>query len=238
MAAGIVYLIGAGPGDPKLITVRGLECLRRADAVVYDRLVAPELLQEARPGAELIYAGKAAANHAMAQDEINRLLAARAKEGKAVARLKGGDPFVFGRGGEEAGFLAGQGIRFEVIPGVSSAVAVPAYAGIPVTHRGVASSFAVVTGHAGTAGQVQADTLVLLMGLGNLGAIVQSLLDAGRPPGTPAAVISQGTGPGQHTVTGTLQNIAERAGGLRSPALIVVGEVVKLRETLAWFNEQ
>lgn len=240
-ATGTVYLIGAGPGDPKLITVRGLECLRSADVVVYDRLGTSELIQEARPGAELVDAGKTAGNHPMPQAEINRLLVERAEAGKVVARLKGGDPFVFGRGGEEAEVLAERGIRFEVVPGVSSAIAAPAYAGIPVTHRGVASSFTVVAGHGAgpvTDWTAPDGTVVFLMGLGNLGPITRRLLEQGRPPETPVAVISSASCPDQKTVTGTLASIEAlvAAADVTSPAVIVVGEVVKLRDKLAWFS--
>jgi uroporphyrinogen III methyltransferase/synthase len=244
----MVYLIGAGPGNPKLITVRGLECLRKAEVVVYDRLGTSQLLREVRPGAELIYVGKASGNHAMRQEEINLLLARKAEEGKVVARLKGGDPFVFGRGGEEAEVLAGRGIPFEVVPGISSSISAPAYAGIPVTHRSCASSFAVVTGHEDpTKEQSSIDwakiatgtgTVVFLMGLSNLGGIVRRLTGHGRPPGTPIALIQWGSLMEQRTVTGTLATIEEvvREAGLESPVVIVVGEVVSLREKLRWFE--
>jgi uroporphyrinogen III methyltransferase/synthase len=237
-----VYLVGAGPGDPGLITVRGVECLRRADVVVYDRLVAPSLLDYAPNEAERIYVGKASSDHTLPQAEINALLIEKALAGQVVVRLKGGDPFVFGRGGEEALALAEAGVPFEVVPGISSAIAVPAYAGIPVTHRGVAASFAVVTGHA--AGdrpttddrRPMADTLVYLMGVENLGNIVAVLMDAGRAPETPAAAIQWGTTVRQQTVVGELRDIVERSRALEPPAVLIVGPAVALREKLNWFE--
>lgn len=246
----IVYLVGAGPGDPQLITVKGLECLRKADVVVYDRLVGETLLDEARPEAEKIYVGKAASKHTLKQEEINRLLVAKAKEGKVVVRLKGGDPFVLGRGGEEAEALAENGISFEVVPGVTAAVAVPAYAGIPVTHRTLASSFAVITGHEDPGksksrldwGKLAngADTLVFLMGSERLGEIVAQLTANGRAPSTPVALIRQGTTPQQQTITGTLADIIEKASdsNFAPPAIILVGKVVELRDKLRWFDSR
>lgn len=241
---GKVYLVGAGPGDPGLITVRGAACLRRADTVVYDRLVAPELLAYAPEHAERIYVGKASSDHTLPQAEINRLLVERARAGRCVVRLKGGDPFVFGRGGEEALALVEAGIAFEVVPGVSSSIAAPAYAGIPLTHRGVAASFAVHTGHRAAGadpagpdgGQAAADTLVYLMGVENLEAIAAELLAAGRAADTPAALIHRGTTPRQRTVIGRLDNIVELARGVPPPALLVVGQVVALRDRLNWFE--
>lgn len=251
---GRVFLVGAGPGDADLITVKGLRCLRAADVVVYDRLIEPALLAEARADAERIYVGKGPRCHAMKQDAINALLITKARHGKTVVRLKGGDPFVFGRGGEEALALAGAGVPFEVVPGVSSAVAVPAYAGIPVTHRGYAPQVTIVTGHEAAreqgAGQHSADpvnwealaaaggTLVILMGVRALPCITRRLLDGGLDRETPAAVIQQGTTQQQRVVTGTLATIARRAAdaGLESPAITVVGAVAGLRESLAWFE--
>jgi uroporphyrin-III C-methyltransferase len=238
--SGIVYLVGAGPGDPRLITVLGLERLRRADVVVYDRLVSPELLDEAPPGAERIFVGKAPGDHACRQEEINALLVRHARAGRIVARLKGGDPFVFGRGAEEALACAEAGVPWEVVPGVSSAVGVPARAGIPVTQRGVSGSFAVVTGHCAEgdrqdwAALARLDTLVILMGLSRLPEIAAQLLFHGRGADTPVAVIASGTLPEEWTVVGTLGSIAADAdrAGLRSPATIVVGKVVRLRERL------
>jgi uroporphyrinogen III methyltransferase / synthase len=226
---GTVYLVGAGPGDPKLITVRGMELLRQADVVVYDRLAHPSLLDHARPDAERIYVGKASAQHAMKQPDINALLVEKAQQGKIVVRLKGGDPFVFGRGGEEAEVCHENGIPFEIVPGITSAIAAPAYAGIPVTHRDAASSFAVVTGHerddaseAGTRkpGEAEqrrdwaklahaADTLVFLMGVEALPEITARLTEHGRSPETPVALVQWGTWTRQRVVTGTLATIAD-----------------------------
>jgi len=244
MNPGKVYLVGAGPGDPGLMTVRGLQLLRAAEAVVYDQLVNPVLLEEVPVDAERIFVGKQAGKHCIAQGEINEVLIGYAWRGIDVVRLKGGDPFVFGRGGEEAEALVDAGIPFEIVPGVSSAVAVPAYAGIPLTHRKYASSFAVVTGHEAVKSKstvdwaklaTAVDTLVILMGLHNLPAIVAQLLAHGRSVNTPVAVIRQGTTERQAAVTGTLTDIVERARSIKSPALIVVGEVVRLKSTLDWF---
>jgi len=241
---GIVYLVGAGPGDPKLITVRGAECLARADVVVYDRLTNCHQLEYAPACAERIYAGKSPGRQSIPQTAINRLLVERAYEGRTVVRLKGGDPFVLGRGGEEAEALAAAGVPFEIVPGVTSAVAVPAYAGIPLTHRDYASSFAVVTGHARKEAAPSmppipdADTLVVLMGVKNLAAIVERMLIQGRSPATPSAFIQWGTTPMQRTVVGTLDTIVERATGIGPPAVLVVGEVVALRERLRWFEDR
>ena len=243
-ANGLVYIVGAGPGDPELITVKGLACLRRADVVLYDRLVATELLAEARPGAELIDVGKAPAKHRRSQAEINALLVEKARAGLTVVRLKGGDPFVFGRGGEECQALAEAGLPYEVVPGVSSAVAVPAYAGIPVTHRDFAASFTVVTGHSADpeaggvdwSGLPATGTLVCLMGVGHLPEITQRLTALGRPVTTPAAVIGWGTTGRQSVIIGTLADLAERAAGVEPPATIVIGEVVGLASQLDWFS--
>ncbi len=250
MKAGKVYLVGAGPGDPGLISRKGLECLSRADVVVYDHLLDAQLLDAAPAQAEKIYVGKTGAQHAKEQDEINRLLVEKGKEGKTVVRLKGGDPFVLGRGGEEAEALKDEGIPFEVVPGITSAVAVPAYAGIPVTHRQLASSFAVVTGHEDPTKPdssinwaklaTAVDTLIFLMGMQNLPVIAARLIEHGRPPETPVAVIKDGTRPAQRTVSGTLQDIAAKVkkSHLGPPAVVVVGEVVKLRERLRWFDNR
>lgn len=249
-SSGKVYLVGAGPGDPGLITVRGMECLRLADVVVYDALVNPALLRDARPEAELIYVGKSAGRHTMTQEAINALLVAKAQAGHVVTRLKGGDPFVFGRGGEEAEALQQAGIGFEIVPGVSSAIAAPAYAGIPVTHRSVAPAFMVITGHEDpTKPAAQVDwqqvaqfggTRVILMGVERLGTITAELRKHGCPADTPVAVIRWGTTPQQQTVTGTLETIAELAAqaGCKPPAVTVIGEVVRLRETLSWFERR
>jgi len=243
---GMVSLVGAGPGDPGLITVKGLECLRTADVVVYDALANPRLLREARADAELISVGKRGGCHSMRQEEINALLVAKAKEGKRVCRLKGGDPFVFGRGGEEALDLAEAGIPFEIVPGVTSGIAGPAYAGIPVTHRDWASSLSLITGHEDPAKEHSAiawdrlaasgGTLVFYMGVQRLAETVASLGANGLAPETPAALIQWGTMPAQKTVAGTLADIVERSAGIEPPAVLVVGEVVRLREQLAWFE--
>jgi uroporphyrin-III C-methyltransferase len=237
---GHVALVGAGPGDPTLITVRGLARLRRAEVVVYDRLVDARLLAQA-PRARRVFAGKARGRHAMPQADINALLVAEARRGRRVVRLKGGDPLVFGRGAEEAEALARAGIPFEIVPGVSAAVAVPAAAGIPVTHRGVAASFAVVTGHE-ACGEARVDwarlatavdTLVILMGVDALPRIAAALVAHGRPAATPVAVVHAGTTAEQRTVVDRLDRIAGAAAGLASPAVIVVGDVVGLRARLA-----
>ncbi len=247
MKPGRVSLVGAGPGDPGLLTVRALERLREAEVVVYDRLLNPELLDEAPAEALRIFAGKRVGSHCLPQAAINALLVHHASAGRFVVRLKGGDPFVFGRGGEEALALAKAGIPFEVVPGVSSAIAVPAYAGIPVTHRGVASSFAVLTGHEDPAKDGDAtdwrklatavDTLVILMAIGSFPRIVGALLAHGRPPETPVALIRWGTTEAQEVRVGTLADIVGRARGLEPPVVAVVGDVVSLREQLAWSAE-
>jgi len=241
--AGTVYLVGAGPGDPRLITVHGLALLRQADVVAYDRLVHPDLVDEAPPAAERFYVGKAPARHVCSQEEINALLVTKARQGCIVVRLKGGDPFVFGRGGEEALVLAEAGVSFEVVPGITSAVSVPACAGIPVTHRGIASAFTVVTGHrcdpdaeADWAALARAGTLLILMGLGRLSEIARHLIDHGCAPETPVAVVRCGSTAEQQVVEGTLACIGERVADLRPPATIVVGEVVRLRHALRWFE--
>lgn len=246
MSVGTVYLIGAGPGDPGLLTVRGLELLRAAEVVIYDRLVNPRLLDEAPATARRICAGKFPGIHSLPQEQINALLIAQARRCRRVVRLKGGDPFVFGRGGEEAVALVEAGIPFEVVPGVSSAVAVPAYAGIPLTYRGLSSSFAVITGHEDTSKGEPAvdwermaaavDTLVVLMAVTTLPRIVAKLLTHGRSPDTPVALIRWGTTEGQQTITGTLADILEKITALQPPAVAVIGEVVNLRAQLRWFD--
>jgi uroporphyrinogen III methyltransferase/synthase len=244
---GKVYIIGAGPGDPGLITLRGVECIREAGVIIYDHLVNPEILRHARPDARRIYAGKRGGEHTLVQDEINRRLVEEAGNGAVVARVKGGDPFIFGRGGEEAEVLREAGIPFEVVPGVSSAVAVPAYAGIPLTHRSHAASVAFVTGHENpNKGRSDIDwpklagigTLVFLMGVKNLSAIAENLTRCGKDPATPAALIRWGTTPDQQTLIATLGDIARKAkeGHFSPPAVFVVGGVVGLRETLNWFE--
>ena len=245
---GMVYLVGAGPGDHRLITLRGLDCVSSADVIVYDRLVNPALLSYARTDAELIYVGKSPERHTMRQDEINATLVQEAAKGKSVTRLKGGDPFVFGRGGEEAEFLRDNGIDFEIVPGISSSIAAPAYAGIPVTHRNVASSFSVITGHEAETREesrvddhrFNCDTLIFLMGMGNLSSIASNLVAHGRDPLEPVALIQWGTTPDQRCLVGNLSNIVEKAAqeNFASPAIIVVGKVVSLREKLAWFGNK
>ncbi len=246
---GKVYLIGAGPGDPGLITERGLKVISEADVIVYDYLANPRLLSYARPEAEKIYVGKKGGCHTLSQEEINQLLVKKAQEGKVVARLKGGDPFLFGRGGEEAEVLVERGIPFEVVPGVTSAIAAPAYAGIPVTHREHTSTFTMVTGHEDPTKKASAidwealsriGTVAFLMGMKNLPHICENLLQAGKAPETPVAVIQWGTTPRQRVVTGSLRDIVEkvRKTGLGPPAIILVGEVVKLREKLKWFESR
>ncbi|MDX1413588.1 MAG: uroporphyrinogen-III C-methyltransferase [Candidatus Promineifilaceae bacterium] len=242
---GLVYLVGAGPGDPDLITVKGMKCLQQADVVIYDRLANPELLDYAPPTAVHYYVGKAPQKQRFSQQQINALLLDQARQGKVVVRLKGGDPFVFGRGGEECQVLARAGIPFQVVPGITSATSVAAYAGIPVTHRHIAQSFTVITGHtAGAADQTADDwrqlprdgTLVILMGVGNLPQITERLLTEGYSPQTPAATIYRGTTVEQKVVIGVLENIAWKARELKPPAITIIGEVVKLRQEIDWFN--
>ncbi len=243
-----VYLVGAGPGDARLFTEKGLDCVRHADVIVYDNLISGSILNEARLDAELIYAGKRSGCHHMKQEEISALLVEKALEGKSVVRLKGGDPFIFGRGGEEALKLSKMEIPFEIVPGVSSSYSVPAYAGIPVTHRGLASSFHVITGHEdGNKTSSALDyqtlaneegTLVFLMGLKNLDKIAANLIANGKDPKTPAAVLERGTTAAQKSVKADLEHIAEAAekAGLKTPAISVVGPVVELKDTLSWFG--
>jgi uroporphyrin-III C-methyltransferase len=246
--SGKVYLVGAGPGDPDLLTLKGKKCLERADVVFYDRLVGEELLAYTAESAELICVGKRPGKHCPDQKTIEALLIERARQGKQVVRLKGGDPFVFGRGGEEAGALRRAGIPYEIVPGVSSAVAVPAYAGIPLTHRACASSVAIVTGHNASSNHDQikwselarsVDTLVILMGLHNLKDIMSRLLAGGCEPQRPVALIQSGTQPSQKSVVGTVATIADLAERERfqSPTVVVVGEVVKLGRELQWFSK-
>ena len=243
-----IYLVGAGPGDPGLITVKGRDCIQTADVIIYDYLASAALLKHAPPGAEMIYVGKKGGSHTLSQDGINALLVEKAEAGLTVCRLKGGDPFIFGRGGEEAEVLAAQGIPFEVVPGVTSAVAAAAYAGIPLTHRKMAATLAFVTGHEDPHKEESSieweslargiGTLVFFMGVKNLPDITQKLIANGKSPDTPVALIRWGTTPGQKTVTGTLNNINERVkkAGLKAPAIIVIGQVVDLRKTLKWFE--
>jgi len=247
---GKVYLVGAGPGDPKLITLKGYESIKKADVIVYDRLAHPSLLNHAREDAEKIYVGKLPDRHTLQQEEINLLLVHKALEGKIVTRLKGGDPSIFGRVGEEAQELAKNKVPFEIVPGITSAIAVPAYAGIPVTHRDFTSSFAIVTGHEDPTKNesninwdkisTATGTIVFLMGIANIKLIKDKLIENGRSKDTPAAVIRMGTRIEQQTVVGTLENIDQKVkeSGITSPALIIIGEVVKLREELMWFENK
>ena len=245
--SGKAYLVGAGPGRADLITVRGLNLLRRAEVVVYDRLIAPELLDEVRDDAELVFVGKKAGRHTMPQNDINAVLVERVQAGKQVVRLKGGDPFVFGRGGEEALALAEAGLPFEIVPGISSSVSAPAFAGVPVTHRGVARSFAVITGHHAS-GMPKLDTdwrvfgniptLVILMGVKRIRRITRELMAAGRSADTPAMAIQSGTTAQQISVTATLETLPQAIteAGITTPAVIVIGEVVRLADKLSWFH--
>jgi uroporphyrinogen III methyltransferase/synthase len=247
---GTVYLVGAGPGDIGLLTIKGLKCLKKADVVVYDFHLNAQVLNYISHDAEFIYAGKRGGRHTMTQDEINAVLIEKAKEGKNTCRLKGGDPFVFGRGGEEAEALAKEGIEFEIVPGVSSAIAAPAYAGIPLTHRLYSSSFAVIPGYEDPSKKESAidwprlatgvGTLVFLMAVKNVDQIAQKLIDNGRSPETPVAVIRWGTRPDQTTVIGTLSTIGDllKERDIKPPAVMVVGEVVKLRESLNWYEKK
>jgi uroporphyrin-III C-methyltransferase len=242
---GKAYLVGAGPGAAELITVRGLRLIQRADVIIYDRLAAPELLNEARPDAELIYVGKEPGHHAVKQAQINALLVAHVAAGRQVVRLKGGDPFIFGRGGEEALALRAAGLAFEIVPGISSAIAAPAFAGIPVTQRGVATSFTVVTGHSCDASSgtdwtalARMPTLVVLMGVANMAQIAALLIAAGRSAATPVAAVQWGTTAEQQVVRASLATIAFtlRVAKISSPAVIVIGEVATLHDELAWFQ--
>lgn len=250
MSKGKVYLIGAGPGDVKLITVKGLECIQKADVIVYDRLANPRLLSYRKPEAKLIYVGKSPDRHTLTQDEINRVLVEEGLKGNIVARLKGGDPYVFGRGGEEGEELRKAGVAFEEVPGITSAISVPAYAGIPITHRDFTSTFTVITGHEEPGKETSninwprlaqdPGTLVFLMGVGNLPQIVEKLVANGKDAQTPIALIRWGTRPEQQVVTGNLANIVDivNKAGLKSPAIIIIGQVVTLRDTLRWFEDQ
>jgi uroporphyrin-III C-methyltransferase len=245
---GKVYIVGAGPGDPDLITVKAMKCLEQAEVILYDRLVNPVLLNYANADTEIIYCGKEPGNHCVSQDSIHQLLVEKALAGKWVVRLKGGDPFIFGRGGEEAEVLVRNSIDFEVVPGITSGIAAPAYAGIPVTHRDLSRSFAVVTGHclSGKPNNIRwdhlahgVDTLAIYMGVKHLPFICHQLQTCGKDSSTPIAVIEQGTTGNQRTVVGTLETIVDVAkeNRIANPAMIVIGEVVKLSEKLSWFPE-
>lgn len=241
---GKVYLVGAGPGDPELITVKGARVLKDADTIVYDRLANPELLSMTSDQSEHIYVGKRPDKPSVSQSQINHILVTKAREGKTVARLKGGDPFVFGRGGEECEVLRSKKIPYEVVPGISSSLAAPAYAGIPVTHRKVARSFTVVTGHTVKNAEtftnweylVHADTLVVLMGIRSLSKITETLIRHGKDPQTPVGIIENASYLSQKTTLGTLATIAEKAKDVSSPGTIVIGELAAKSHELAWFQ--
>ncbi len=247
---GIVYLVGAGPGDIGLLTIKGLKCLHRAEVVIYDFHLNAQILNYINHDAEFIYAGKRGGHHTMTQDEINAAIVAKAKEGKIVCRLKGGDPFVFGRGGEEAQILSKEGIEFEVVPGVSSSVAAPAYAGIPLTHRHYSSSFAVIPGYEDITKEESAiewsklatgvGTLVFLMAIKNIDVLTKKLVEKGRSPDTPVAVIRWGTRPDQKTIVSTLKEIAGivKEKDIKPPAVMVVGDVVNLKKELSWYDRK
>ncbi len=244
---GKVYIVGAGPGDPDLITVKGLRAIQQADIILYDRLVNKELLKHARPDAELIFVGKLPNYHGVIQERIHTLLVQLGRH-KVVTRLKGGDPFVFGRGAEEAEVLADADIPYEIVPGITAGIAAPAYAGIPVTHRDYSSSFAIVTGHMreGKDDSIKwhsltgIDTLAIYMGVGNLPYICEQLLENGKPAHTPVALIHWGTTEVQRTVTGTLETIVDivKNEQIANPSMIVVGDVVNVREKIQWFEKE
>ncbi|MBU9711887.1 uroporphyrinogen-III C-methyltransferase [Evansella tamaricis] len=251
MKNGKVYLVGAGPGDPDLITLKGIKAIQKADVIVYDRLVNKELLEYAKPLTELIYCGKMPDRHTIPQPEINAILVKHALKGKTVVRLKGGDPSIFGRVGEEAEHCAENGVSFEIVPGITSGIAATTYAGIPLTHRDFSSSCAFITAHKRTDGgkkkdiqwdklATSVDTLVFYMGVGNMDLIQEQLLLHGRDPSTPVALVRWGTTSEQETLVGKLENITceVKRNRFKSPAIIVVGEVVGLREKIAWFKEK
>ncbi|RBQ28360.1 uroporphyrinogen-III C-methyltransferase [Aliarcobacter vitoriensis] len=240
-----VYLTGAGPGDIELLTLKACKVIKQADIIIYDKLANPDILDMAKDGCEFIFVGKESGKHIIPQDEINEIIYQNSLKYDVVVRLKGGDPFVFGRGGEEALYLKQRDVKFEIIPGVTSSISVPAYAGIPVTHRGITCSFRVVTGHETPDKDVcQIDwesfktneTIIFLMGLHNIELIKNRLLEIGKPSNTPCAIISKGTTKNQKVVTGTLKDIVQKSKDMPTPAIIVVGEVVKLREELDWFS--
>lgn len=241
----IVYLTGAGPGDIELMTLKAARVIKQADVIIYDKLANPEILKMSKDGAKFVFVGKEVGNHSISQENINEIIYQEALKNEIVVRLKGGDPFVFGRGGEEALYLKERGIPFEIIPGITSSISVAAYAGIPVTHRGISCSFRVVTGHE-TPNKKDSminwnsfttdETIIFLMGLHNIKLISQKLLSIGKDKKTPCAVISNGTTKEQKVVVGCLENIAQRAENLPTPAIIIIGEVVNLRENLQWFK--
>lgn len=240
-----VYLTGAGPGDVELLTLKAVKTIQNADILIYDRLVNPDILELAKKECKLIYVGKEDKKHTLPQEEINELIYQASLKYENIVRLKGGDPFVFGRGAEEALYLKQRGIDFEIIPGITSAIAVPAYAGIPVTHRGFTTSFRVVTGHENPKKKISQiewetflndETIIFLMGYHNIELISSKLLGLGKRKDYPCAVISKGTTKEQKVVIGTLENIVEKSKDLPTPAMIIIGEVVKLREQIKWFD--
>ncbi|MFY4781847.1 uroporphyrinogen-III C-methyltransferase [Aliarcobacter butzleri] len=240
-----VYLTGAGPGDVELLTLKAVKAIQNADILIYDRLVNPEILELAKKECELIYVGKEDKKHTLPQEDINKLIYQASLKYENVVRLKGGDPFVFGRGAEEALYLKQKGIKFEIIPGITSAIAVPAYAGIPVTHRGLTTSFRVVTGHENPKKKISQiewetflndETIIFLMGYHNIEIISSKLLSLGKRKDYPCAVISKGTTSEQKVVVGTLEDIVEKSKDLPTPVMIIIGEVVNLREQISWFN--
>ncbi|MFY9070119.1 uroporphyrinogen-III C-methyltransferase [Aliarcobacter butzleri] len=240
-----VYLTGAGPGDVELLTLKAVKAIQNADILIYDRLVNPEILELTKKECELIYVGKEDKKHTLPQEDINELIYQASLKYENVVRLKGGDPFVFGRGAEEALYLKQRGIQFEIIPGITSAIAVPAYAGIPVTHRGLTTSFRVVTGHENPKKKISQiewetflndETIIFLMGYHNIEIISSKLLSLGKRKDYPCAVISKGTTTEQKVVVGTLEDIVEKSKDLPTPVMIVIGEVVNLREQISWFN--
>lgn len=244
---GKVYLVGAGPGDPELLTIKGLRAIKEADVILYDRLINKDILDYAEPNTKFFYCGKDPYRHSLPQEETNRMMIQLAKKGHTVTRLKGGDPFVFGRGGEEAEQLATHHIPFEIVPGITSGIAAPAYAGIPVTHRDYSSSVAFITAVNKPGMDKEAywqhlaqgpETLCIYMGVKRLPEICELLVKFGKTPQTPVALVHMGTATSQHTVTGTLQDITNKAKEIINPAMIIVGDVVNMREKISWFEEQ
>jgi uroporphyrin-III C-methyltransferase len=242
---GKVYIVGAGPGDPDLLTIKAVKAIKKADVILYDRLINPEILSYAKKNCEMIYVGKADGKHTMEQDKINALLYFYSKKYPNVVRLKGGDPFVFGRGGEEAIYLAERDVPFEIIPGITSSISAPAYSGIPVTHRGVAASFAVITGHEAPNKKKSVDweslkgidTLIFLMGVTNRQEIAKKLIEIGRNPEEPVAFIEKGTTEEHKVIESTLKEVAKNPPEVTPPAVFVIGEVVKLRNKIKWFEK-
>lgn len=244
---GKVYLVGAGPGDPELLTIKGLRAIKEADVILYDRLINKDILDYAEPNTKFFYCGKDPYRHSLPQEETNRMMIQLAKKGHTVTRLKGGDPFVFGRGGEEAEQLATHHIPFEIVPGITSGIAAPAYAGIPVTHRDYSSSVAFITAVNKPGMDKEAywqhlaqgpETLCIYMGVKRLPEICELLVKFGKNSQTPVALVHMGTATSQHTVTGTLQDITNKAKEITNPAMIIVGDVVNMREKISWFEEQ